>query len=277
MLKEKAVSGELLPTDYLWKHGLEDWVRAKSLPGLKFPAPKSPQAPVSVAQPIPLATDEPFAEIGTTSPDANSIFDVMNDQGFVSAPQTPNAALMATTFETGSRSRGRIEFESPPTEWAFLLAAFLVPIPLAFLFAYGYGVLRYYVPFYIVWYVSIFLIGSILSVSTCSLFEKAKFENMIVAVGYLLVLGGIVLYVAWATTITWAINSLPDEFERVYLADILVNPKAVFQIAVEISVHTESTSRRHGTTSSVVYFLLEAVFITVAPVYMTYKRYNESG
>ena len=45
-LKEKAQSGQLLPTDHLWKEGLTGWIVASSLPGLKFPvAPVHPAAP----------------------------------------------------------------------------------------------------------------------------------------------------------------------------------------------------------------------------------------
>jgi len=56
-LKEIAASGELLPTDCLWKDGLKDWIAAKSLPGLKFPnaTKQSSSTPVPPPPPPPPA------------------------------------------------------------------------------------------------------------------------------------------------------------------------------------------------------------------------------
>ena len=296
-LKEMALSGELLPTDHLWKNGLKDWVEARSLPGLKFLSSSTGfgtqaaqtavvVAPMSgAANASAIVTDDPFGSFDVNTSDANSIFDIMSDPSFTAAPasaaQTPNTALMsAATLNSKPQSRGRVEFEPLPTELAFLPVAFIGSFILACIAAYGYGVLRCYVPYYIVWYFSIFIIGTLLSIMVCTFFEKAKFNNTFITVGYLLLLGGIVLYIAWATTITWALNDLLVEEgspERVNIFQILIKPQAVFQIAVEVSIHAESTSVQDGTTGSAFfYFLLEAVFITVAPLYTAYKRYNES-
>ena len=297
-LKEMANSGELLPTDHLWKNGLKDWVEARSLPGLKFSASSSTGFGAQATQTAAvvasmsgaanantIVTDDPFGSFDANTSEANSIFNIMSDPAFAAAPastaQTPNTALMsAATLNSKPQSRGRIEFEPLPTELAFLPVAFIGSFILACIAAYGYGILRCYVPYYIVWYISIFIIGSLLSIMVCTFFEKAKFNNTLVTVGYLLLLGGVVLYIAWATTITWALNDLLIEGgspERVNIFQILIKPQAVFQIAVEVSIHTESTSVRDGTTGSAfLYFFLEAVFITVAPLYTAYKRYNES-
>ena len=294
-LKEMALSGEIQPTDHLWKNGLKDWVEARSLPGLKFSASsstgsgtQSTQIATEVVSMSGLAnantivTDAPFDSFGADTSDANSIFDIMSDPAFVNAPistpQTPNTALMsAVTLNSKPQSRGRIEFESPPSELAFLPIAFIGSFLLACIAAYGYGYLRYYIPLFIIWYFVIFLIGSLLSVMVCSCLAKARFDNTVVTVGYLLLLGGVVLYIAWATTITLAINDLPEEYEPTNVLQVLASPMNVFQNALNISIHTETTSRRHGTGSAFLYFLLEAVFITVAPVYTAYKRYNESN
>ena len=89
-LKEKALSGELLPTDQLWKDGLKNWVAAGSLPGLKFPVAQTTTA--SPVETVPFATADPVVE-----PNENSIFDIMNDPSFASAPaataEKPNAGL----------------------------------------------------------------------------------------------------------------------------------------------------------------------------------------
>ena len=108
-LKEKALSGELLPTDHLWKEGLKDWVAASALPGLKFPttaASQTVQTSQPTTQPVaatpvvatPVETDEPFG-----APDANSIFDIMNDPSYAAAPaataEKPNAGLATMPSE----------------------------------------------------------------------------------------------------------------------------------------------------------------------------------
>jgi hypothetical protein len=75
------------------------------------------------------------------------------------------------------------------------------------------------------------------------------------------------------------VNELPEEegFDTIYMFQVLIRPQLVFQGALEISIHSESTSSRYGTTTSAfMYYLLEAVFITIAPLYTAYKRYNES-
>ena len=291
MLKEMALSGELLPTDHLWKNGLKDWVEARSLPGLKFSSSSSTQAAQTIAVLAPMsgaanantiATDDPFGSFDANTSDANSIFDIMSDPSFTTAPasaaQTPNTALMsAATLDSKPQSRGRVEIEPLPTELAFLPVAFIGSFIIACIAAYGYGYLRHYIPYTIAWYFSIFMIGSLLSIMVCTFFEKAKFNNTIVTIGYLLLLGGIVLYIAWATTITLMVNELPEEeFDKIYTFQVLIRPLLVFQGALEISIHSESTSGRDGTTTSAfMYYLLEAVFITIAPVYTAYKRYNE--
>ena len=282
MLKEMALAGELLPTDHLWKNGIKNWVEARSLPGLKFPAAAAPIS--GTANVNTIATDDPFGSFDTNTPDANSIFNVMSDPAFAVAPtstaQTPNTALMsAATLNSKPQSRSRVEFEPLPTELAFLPIAFIGSFIVACVVAYGYGYIRHYIPYYIVWYFSIFMIGSLLSVMVCTFFEKARFNNTIVTVGYLLLLGAIVLYIAWATTITLMVNELPEEegFDTIYMFQVLIRPQLVFQGALEISIHSESTSSRYGTTTSAfMYYLLEAVFITIAPLYTAYKRYNES-
>ena len=95
-LKEKAQSGQLLPTDLLWKDGLKDWVAAGTLPGLKFPATTRPLA-LQAAATTPVEVVEPFALVEpVATPDENSIFDIMNDPGFATAPasgEKPNAGL----------------------------------------------------------------------------------------------------------------------------------------------------------------------------------------
>jgi hypothetical protein len=48
-LKQMAASGQLQPTDMIWKQGMQNWVPAKSLKGLSFggaPAPAPLPAPV---------------------------------------------------------------------------------------------------------------------------------------------------------------------------------------------------------------------------------------
>ena len=97
-LKEKAASGELLPTDRLWKDGLKDWIAAKSLPGLKFPVAKkhSPSKPAQAPppppplSPAPRPTAAPF-ETGESMmmPSENSIFEIMSDPSFAAAPAVP--------------------------------------------------------------------------------------------------------------------------------------------------------------------------------------------
>jgi len=110
-LKEKALSGELLPTDHLWKEGLKDWVAASALPGLKFPAQtvqtSQPATQPAAATPIvatPIETDEPFG-----APDANSIFDIMNDPSFAAAPaataEKPNAGLATMPSEKKKKKK----------------------------------------------------------------------------------------------------------------------------------------------------------------------------
>ena len=282
-LKDKALSGELLPTDHLWKEGLKDWVAAGSLPGLKFPVQtaQTPQ-PVSVT-PIEatlveatlVEADEPLG-----SPDANSIFDIMNDPSFATAPaataQAPNLGLMSATAAYDEKPRRpKMEFEGSFGELGYLLAAFLVPIPLAFVLAYGHGILRYYVGFYIVWYFSILMIGFALSYAASSLFEKANFDNKLVAIGYLLFLGVFVLYSAWATSITWLVNSVGDEIElerQIFTAEIWIHPQLVFESAVEIGKSMESTGKAGKTTSAIPYLILEAIFMAAAPIYATYRR-----
>jgi len=286
-LKEKALSGELLPTDHLWKEGLKDWVAASALPGLKFPAQtvqtSQPATQPAAATPIvatPIETDEPF-----DAPDANSIFDIMNDPSFATAPasasQTPNLGLMTATatYDEKPSRRAKIEFEGSFGELGYMLAALLVPIPLAFVLAYGHGILRYYVGLYIVWYFSILLIGFALSYTACSLFEKANFDNVPVAIGYLLFLGVLVLYTAWATSITWLVNSAGDELElerQIFTAEVWIHPQLVFESAVEIGKNMESTGKSGTTTSAIPFLILEAIFMAVAPIYATYRRHKNS-
>ncbi len=50
-LREMATSGELLPTDLIWKDGMSGWVPASKTKGL-FPA----RTPVSGPPPIPART-----------------------------------------------------------------------------------------------------------------------------------------------------------------------------------------------------------------------------
>ena len=266
-LKEKALTGELLPTDHLWKDGLKDWVTADSLPGLKFPVQDETEHFVT-------------AELAV-EPTENSIIDIMNDPSFASAPsanEKPNVGLMSTaSFNEKPQPRRRIQLEGSAEGVGYLMAAFLVPIPFAFILAYGYGILRYYVGFYIVWYFSIFMIGTVLSMTACFLFEKARFQNQLVALGYLLFLGMFVLYTAWASTITWAINDHLDEleFERsIYLVEMMIHPQMVFQVAVEISKELESTGKSGTTTTAVPYLILEALFMAAAPLYAAYRRYT---
>ena len=90
-LKEKAASGELLPTDRLWKDGLKDWIAAKSLPGLKFPsAVKQSPSKQAPPPPPPRPTAAPF-ETGEsmTTASENSIFEIMSDPSFAAAPAVP--------------------------------------------------------------------------------------------------------------------------------------------------------------------------------------------
>ena len=93
-LKEKAISGELRPTDHLWKDGLKDWVAAGSLPGLKFPAAQSESS-------VSSETDIVVAAESVVVPNENSIFDLMNDPSFASAPastvEKPNVGLATMT------------------------------------------------------------------------------------------------------------------------------------------------------------------------------------
>lgn len=60
-LKELATSGELAPTDLVWKEGMADWKPAKSIKGL-FPS----QAPASPAPPPPLPSPTAAPDAGTT-------------------------------------------------------------------------------------------------------------------------------------------------------------------------------------------------------------------
>src|SRR4051812_11448361 len=43
-LKQLASSGQLAPTDFVWKEGMREWVPAEQLKGL-FVAPASPELP----------------------------------------------------------------------------------------------------------------------------------------------------------------------------------------------------------------------------------------
>ena len=296
-LKEKAQSGQLLPTDLLWKDGLKDWVAASTLPGLKFPAAtgQAPQAAPPKAQSVvaaPIVTDEPFGTIepfAIAEPDAfpttNSIFDIMNDPSFAAAPavavEKPNAGLAAMPIYTEKpQRRKKIEFEDSAGELGYLLAAFLVPIPIAFIMAYFYGILRCYVGLYIVWYLCILGIGAVLSITTCSLFEKARYFNQPLTIGYLFFMGLIVLYTAWASTITWGINYFAEDVElerQIYLVEVMIHPQVVIQAAVEIGKELESTGRGGKTTSAIPYLILEAIFMAVAPIYVTYRRYRDES
>jgi hypothetical protein len=182
----------------------------------------------------------------------------------------------ATMYDEKPQRRKKIEFDDSAGELGYLLAGFLVPIPLAFILAYFYGILRFYVGFYIVWYFCILGIGAALSYTACSLLEKGKFSNSPVVLGYLLFLGTLVLYTAWATTITWAVNTFAEDMERqLFTVEVLIRPDVVFQGAVEISMHSESTGRGGRTTPAAFFMILEAVFMAAAPLYMAYKRYNE--
>ncbi len=286
-LKDKALSGELLPTDHLWKDGLKDWVAAGSLPGLKFPGSPG-QSAAARSRTSQQAAQTVAAAVGETNeadaePNENSIFAIMNDPGFAAAPaavrETPNLGLMsAATLEEKPRRRGKIEFEGSPAAMGYMLAAFAIPIPLAFIMAYFYGILKCYIPYFYLWYVGIFLIGTVLAVVTCQLFDKAKMQQNLIVIGYLVMLGLITLYVSWASTITWAINKYSEDGEQAYFVVVLLQPAAVTQIALQVSIESETTSTRHNrsTGSGVFYFLLEAVFAVAAPVYRAYRLYNES-
>ena len=110
-LKEKAASGELLPTDRLWKDGLKDWIAAKSLPGLKFPSAvkQSPSKPAQAPPPppppppAPRPTAAPFETQESATPSENSIFEIMSDPSFAAAPAIPgvrpNVDLAAPAWE----------------------------------------------------------------------------------------------------------------------------------------------------------------------------------
>src|SRR6202790_5449538 len=56
-LRELAASGQLEPTDMIWKEGMADWVPAARLKGL-FPA-AAPTQPAAAAQPAPASQPAP--------------------------------------------------------------------------------------------------------------------------------------------------------------------------------------------------------------------------
>lgn len=92
VIKKLAAEGRLTPNDKLWKAGLKEWVAAGSLPGLKFSA--TSDNPPPAAQPTAQSAADTS---GDASPDENSIFDIMNDPSFASAPaasEGANAGLM---------------------------------------------------------------------------------------------------------------------------------------------------------------------------------------
>ena len=91
-------------------------------------------------------------------------------------------------------------------------------------------------------------------------------------------MGLIVLYTAWASTLTWAINNFADDLElerQIYLVEMMIHPQVVIQAAVEVSKELESTGRSGKTTSAIPYLILEAIFMAVAPIYVTYRRHKE--
>ena len=101
-IKEKAQSGELLPTDRLWKDGLKDWVAADSLPGLKFSASNTvTAAPIEVVESV-------------VTPSENAIFDIMNDPSFASAPaanEKPNVGLATMPASKKKKKKARSSSE----------------------------------------------------------------------------------------------------------------------------------------------------------------------
>jgi len=85
-LKKLAATGEIKPSDLVWKEGLTDWVEAKRLKGL-FPVAKS--AP----PPIPKSHHEvPATQMRPPTADASKRISKTNEDKEVVEVWNPNAA-----------------------------------------------------------------------------------------------------------------------------------------------------------------------------------------
>lgn len=66
-LKEFAQSGQLQPTDLVWREGMKDWAKAKKLKGL-FPADQPQQAQAMAQAVAPRKESKPVGPVAVTAP-----------------------------------------------------------------------------------------------------------------------------------------------------------------------------------------------------------------
>jgi len=218
LLKEKALSGELLPTDYLWKFGLKDWVLAGSLPKLVFPVSKvqTPPLPQIAVGSKPLDPDDDPDDEPDDEP-TYGIMDALSNQASPGRTATDNSTLQSDPFDFRDFVRNSRLFIAKWNDrvkkslnsignFGSLLAAFLIPIPLAFVLAYFYGILRFQTGcsrtwYFLIWYFVIFVISAILIYPMSVFFEKARIRSQLLVTCYPLLLSAIVLYLSWGTFI----------------------------------------------------------------------------
>lgn len=121
-IRSLAASGQLKPTDHIWKDGMSEWVSASSVKGLFPKSPPSPPRPP--ASPLPSRPADPRqknpAAAGTSPP------------GWVSFSEAVTRGLLKMFDFSGRASRS--EF------WWFYLAVVLVWLPILFVLINVVGV-----------------------------------------------------------------------------------------------------------------------------------------
>lgn len=121
-LRRMAATGQLSPTDLVWKQGMTDWAQASTIRGL-FPQGAAPQAGGAAPPPRPgpggPAVAPPGRRIGSPPvrppsppPPGTSSFDL----AFEDLPGVPGqpVAGQATGGQTSGGPSGRFEYESVP-------------------------------------------------------------------------------------------------------------------------------------------------------------------
>lgn len=130
-LKELAASGELAPTDLVWKNGMADWQPAAKLKGL-FPNRSSvaPSSSSATAPPVPPPAVSPNVHTGSVPVEQSASTPGLGDRlrvflgtaqeaGRLVAKQTERAKVAKVTLPAAFRALGKEIFEARRFESEF--------------------------------------------------------------------------------------------------------------------------------------------------------------